>query len=77
MVAILAVAALSIDVITLYLAKEETKRSAAAAAVAAAKFISLRGVTGDPQYSRVTFWQASLLRSRHQRRTLLPSLAGL
>src|ERR1035437_9662100 len=49
MVAIIAMAALSIDVITLYLAREEAQRSADAAALAAARVLSLSGVTGDPQ----------------------------
>ncbi len=48
MVSIIAMAALSIDVITLYLAKMEAQRSADAAALAAAKVISLSGLTGDP-----------------------------
>jgi Flp pilus assembly protein TadG len=48
MVAIIAMAALSIDVITLYLAKEEAQRSADAAALAAARVISISGITGDP-----------------------------
>lgn len=48
MVAMIAMAALSIDVVTLYLAKEEAQRSADAGALAAAKVISLSGVTGDP-----------------------------
>lgn len=48
MVAIIAMAALSIDVITLYLAREESQRSADAAALAAARIISLSGITGDP-----------------------------
>ncbi len=48
MVAIIAMAALSIDVITLYLAREEAQRSADAAALAAARVISLSGMTGDP-----------------------------
>jgi type II secretory pathway pseudopilin PulG len=48
MVAIIAMAALSIDVITLYLAKEEAQRSADTAALAAAKVLSLSGITGDP-----------------------------
>ncbi len=48
MVAIIAMAALSIDVITLYLAKQEAQRSADAAALAAAKVLSLSGITGDP-----------------------------
>ena len=46
MVAIIAMAALSIDVITLYLAREEAQRSADAAALAAARVISLSGITG-------------------------------
>jgi hypothetical protein len=48
MVAIIAMAALSIDVITLYLAREEAQRSADNAALAAAKIISVSGLTGDP-----------------------------
>jgi Flp pilus assembly protein TadG len=48
MVAIIAMAALSIDVITLYLAREEAQRSADEAALAAARVISLSGITGDP-----------------------------
>jgi len=48
MVAIIAMAALSIDVITLYLAREEAQRSADAAALAGARVISLSGMTGDP-----------------------------
>jgi hypothetical protein len=41
-------AALSIDVVTLYLARMEAQRSADAAALAAARVISLSGLTGDP-----------------------------
>src|SRR5215472_9491271 len=48
MVAIIGMAALSIDVVTLYLAKQEAQRSADNAAVASAKIISLSGLTGDP-----------------------------
>ena len=48
MVAIIAMAALSIDVVTLYLAREEAQRSADAAALAAERVISLSGATGDP-----------------------------
>lgn len=48
MVAIIAMAALSIDVITLYLAKEEAQRTADAAALAAARVLSMSGITGDP-----------------------------
>ncbi len=46
MFAIIAMAALSIDVVTLYLAREEAQRSADAAALAAARVISLSGITG-------------------------------
>ena len=50
MVAIIAMAALSIDVATLYLAREEAQRSADAAALAAARVLSVSGITGtaDP-----------------------------
>jgi len=51
MVAIIAMAALSIDVVTLYLARMEAQRSADAAALAAARVISLSGLTGDPSNS--------------------------
>ncbi len=51
MVAIISIAALSIDVITLYLAREEAQRSADSAALAAAKIISVSGLTGDPTNS--------------------------
>lgn len=56
MISIIAMAALSIDVITLYLAREEAQRSADAAALAAARVISLSGVTGDP--GTPSSWQA-------------------
>src|ERR1700756_113437 len=48
MVAIVGMAALSIDVVTLYLAKEEAQRSADGAALAAARVLSVSGITGDP-----------------------------
>src|ERR1700686_3572700 len=50
MVALIAMAALSIDVVTLYLAREEAQRAADAAALAAARVISVSGITGtaDP-----------------------------
>jgi Flp pilus assembly protein TadG len=48
MIAIIAMAALSIDVISLYLVREEAQRSADAAALAAARVISISGMTGDP-----------------------------
>ncbi len=56
MVAIIAMAALSIDVITLYLAREEAQRAADTGALAAARVISLSGITGDP--STTASWQA-------------------
>lgn len=48
MVAIVSMAALSIDVVTLYLDREEAQRSADAAALAAARLLSTSGITGDP-----------------------------
>lgn len=48
MIAIMAMAALSIDVVTLYLANAESQRSADAAALAAARILSISGMTGDP-----------------------------
>jgi hypothetical protein len=51
MVAIVAMAALSIDVVTLYLARMEAQRTADTAALAAARVISLSGITGDPSDS--------------------------
>jgi putative Flp pilus-assembly TadE/G-like protein len=55
MVAIIAMAALSIDVVTLYLARVEAQRSADAAALAAARVISVSGMTGDPNNSSGTW----------------------
>lgn len=57
LVAIIAMAALSIDVITLYLAREEAQRTADAAALTAARVISISGLTGDPGNS-ASSWQA-------------------
>lgn len=57
MVAIIAMAALSIDVITLYLAREEAQRSADTAALAAVRIISLSGITGDPA-NTASYWAA-------------------
>src|SRR5260370_12029828 len=48
LVAIIAMAALSIDIVTLYLANAEAQRSADAAALAAARVLSISGMTGDP-----------------------------
>ena len=59
MVAIIAMAALSIDVVTLYLDREETQRGADAAALAAARVISLSGITGTATTATdTTQWQA-------------------
>ena len=59
MVTIIAMAALSIDVTTLYLAREEAQRSADAAALAAARVISVSGITGDAvPTTDPTSWQA-------------------
>ncbi len=58
LVAIVAMAALSIDVVTLYLAREEAQRSADAAALGAARVLSLSGVTGDPQ-NATGYWPAA------------------
>src|ERR1700686_5251977 len=48
MVVIIGMAALAIDVGTLYQAKAEAQRAADAAALTAARVISISGVTGDP-----------------------------
>ena len=48
MVAIVAMAALAIDMVTLYLAREEAQRTADGAALAAARVISISGITGAP-----------------------------
>jgi Flp pilus assembly protein TadG len=58
MVAIIAMAALSIDIVTLYLAREEAQRSADVAALGAARVLSLSGVTGDPQ-NTTGYWTAA------------------
>ncbi len=48
LVTIIAMAALSIDIGTLYQAKAEAQRAADAAALTAARMISISGITGDP-----------------------------
>ena len=48
LLAIIAMAALSIDIGTLYQAKAEAQRAADAAALTAARMISISGITGDP-----------------------------
>lgn len=59
MVAIIGMAALSIDVITLYLAREEAQRAADAAALTAARVISMSGITGAATTdTQPTYWQA-------------------
>jgi Flp pilus assembly protein TadG len=58
MVAIMAMAALSIDAVTLYLANAEAQRSADSAALAAARVISLSGITGTASTgTQATYWQ--------------------
>ena len=56
MVAIVSMAALAIDIGTLYEAKAEAQRAADAAALAAAQVISTSGITGDPTNSSLS-WQ--------------------
>jgi Flp pilus assembly protein TadG len=58
MVAIMAMAALSIDAVTLYLANAEAQRSADSAALAAARVISLSGITGTASTgTQASYWQ--------------------
>src|ERR1700757_4319865 len=52
MVAIVAMAAMSIDLVTLYLAREEAQRTADAAALAAARVMAAGGTTSVGQ----SFW---------------------
>ena len=56
-VAMMAMAALSIDVATLYLASAEAQRAADAAALAGARVLSLSGMTGDPANSSAAWPQ--------------------
>lgn len=59
MVAIIAMAAMSIDLVTLYLAREEAQRAADAGALAAARIISVSGITGTASPSTDTaHWRA-------------------
>ncbi len=60
MVAIIAMAAMSIDLVTLYLAREEAQRAADVAALAAARVISVSGITaaGDPSGANAPNWRA-------------------
>ena len=58
MVAIIAMAALSIDAITLYLANAEAQRAADSAALAGARVISLSGITGTAAVSlQALYWK--------------------
>ncbi len=57
-VAMLAMAALSIDVASLYLANAEAQRAADVAALAGARWLSVSGVTGDPTNSAGQWIQA-------------------
>lgn len=56
MVAMIAMAGLSIDVGTLYEASAEAQRAADAGALAAARTISMQGLTGDPQETQPATW---------------------
>lgn len=56
MVAVISMAALSIDIGTLYEAKAEAQRAADAAALTAARVISISGITGDPG-NTTSSWQ--------------------
>jgi Flp pilus assembly protein TadG len=56
LLSIVAMAALSIDVGTLYQAKAEAQRAADAAALTAARVISISGITGDPT-NKTDSWQ--------------------
>src|SRR5258708_36777630 len=49
MVSIMAMAALSIDAVTLYLANANAQQAADSAALAGARMLSLSGMTGDPK----------------------------
>lgn len=57
MFAVIAMAGLSIDIGTLYQASDEAQRAADAGALAAARTISMTGLTTDPQNATST-WQA-------------------
>src|ERR1700738_138841 len=57
LIAIMGMAALSIDVVTLYLARAEAQRAADAAALTAARVISISGITGDPS-NNTDSWDA-------------------
>lgn len=56
MVGIIAMAGLSIDVGTLYQASAEAQRAADAGALAAARVVSMQGLTGDPNETQPLTW---------------------
>ena len=66
LVTIIALAALSIDIGTLYQAKAEAQRAADAAALTAARMISISGITGDPT-QRKQFMADDLWRNQQPR----------
>lgn len=76
MVAIIAMAALSIDVVTLYLSREETQRAADTAALAAAKIISISGITGTANPSTDTSQWQSICGSSTTASAYLAAVAG-
>jgi len=60
MVAIIGIAAWSIDLVTLYLAREEAQRAADAAALTAARIISVSGITGTTTPGNDTAYWSSI-----------------
>src|SRR5258706_4139176 len=69
MVGIIAMAALSIDVGTLYQASAEAQRSADSAALAGARVLSLSGMTGDPS-NLSGQWSAACAAARQTAKTV-------
>ena len=69
MVGMISMAALSIDIGTFYQARAEAQRAADAAALAAARVISLSGMTGDPSNTTGSWGPTcgGSSRRRHQR----------
>ena len=76
LVAIMAMAALSIDVVTLYLANAEAQRSADAAALAAARILSLTGMTGDPANGTLNWAAACTLATQVAQAVANQNLVG-
>ena len=69
MFALLGMAALAIDLVTLYVARAQAQRVADAAALAGAKTLVERGLTADPTDSAGT-WTASCMQARAQAITI-------